>query len=147
MVREFVRLSAENGIDVFRVFDALNDIRNLEVAIAAGRQTGKHAQGTICYTTSPVHDIRITSYNVCYTKLLRARAEFQCDRAADSAAGARYQYDLVIQFHSCLVITSYSIHYTKLYDCRRRMNTPAMIGRSSASPVSFSTIEASVSAS
>jgi pyruvate carboxylase subunit B len=58
VVREFVRLSAANGIDVFRVFDALNDIRNLEVAVAAVRQTGKHAQGTICYTTSPVHKTR-----------------------------------------------------------------------------------------
>jgi len=58
VVREFVLRSAENGIDVFRVFDALNDIRNLEVAIEAVRQTGRHAQGTICYTTSPVHEIR-----------------------------------------------------------------------------------------
>jgi pyruvate carboxylase subunit B len=58
VVREFVRRSAENGIDVFRIFDALNDIRNLEVAIEAVRQSAKHAQGTICYTTSPVHDIQ-----------------------------------------------------------------------------------------
>jgi methylmalonyl-CoA carboxyltransferase 5S subunit len=49
--------SAENGIDIFRVFDALNDIRNLERAIRAVRRTGKHAQGTISYTTSPVHTI------------------------------------------------------------------------------------------
>ena len=42
---------------MFRVFDALNDIRNLERAITAVRRTGKHAQGTICYTISPVHTI------------------------------------------------------------------------------------------
>jgi pyruvate carboxylase subunit B len=58
VVREFVQRSAENGIDVFRVFDALNDIRNLEVAVEAVQKAGKHAQGTICYTTSPVHNIR-----------------------------------------------------------------------------------------
>ncbi|GGB86002.1 pyruvate carboxylase subunit B [Marinobacterium zhoushanense] len=55
VVEAFVAKAAENGIDVFRVFDALNDLRNLEVAIKAVKKAGKHAQGTICYTTSPVH--------------------------------------------------------------------------------------------
>jgi pyruvate carboxylase subunit B len=45
-------------MDVFRIFDALNDVRNLETAVAAVKHTGKHAQGTICYTTSPVHSTR-----------------------------------------------------------------------------------------
>jgi len=57
VVDRFVDKAAENGIDVFRVFDALNDIRNLERALAAVKRTGRHAQGTISYTTSPVHDI------------------------------------------------------------------------------------------
>ena len=51
----FVEKSAENGIDVFRVFDALNDLRNIETAMKAVKRSGKHAQGTICFTTSPVH--------------------------------------------------------------------------------------------
>ncbi|MCL2149601.1 MAG: sodium-extruding oxaloacetate decarboxylase subunit alpha [Dehalococcoidia bacterium] len=55
VVREFVRLSAKNGMDIFRVFDALNDIRNMRVSIEAVKDCGGHAQGTICYTTSPVH--------------------------------------------------------------------------------------------
>ncbi|GGY52395.1 pyruvate carboxylase subunit B [Bacterioplanes sanyensis] len=55
VVKAFVHKAAENGIDVFRVFDALNDLRNLEVAMKAVKDAGKHAQGTICYTTSPVH--------------------------------------------------------------------------------------------
>jgi methylmalonyl-CoA carboxyltransferase 5S subunit len=55
VVDRFVEKSAENGMDVFRVFDALNDIRNLRQSIAAVRRTGKHAQGTICYTVSPLH--------------------------------------------------------------------------------------------
>ncbi len=57
VVEAFVAKAAENGIDVFRVFDALNDLRNLETAIRAVKKTGKHAQGTICYTTSPVHTV------------------------------------------------------------------------------------------
>ena len=57
VVDHFVEKAAENGMDVFRVFDALNDIRNLQRAIQAVRRTGKHAQGTICYTVSPLHTI------------------------------------------------------------------------------------------
>ncbi len=55
VVDRFVEKAAENGMDVFRVFDALNDLRNLRRSIAAVRRTGKHAQGTICYTVSPLH--------------------------------------------------------------------------------------------
>jgi methylmalonyl-CoA carboxyltransferase 5S subunit len=57
VVERFVEKSAENGMDVFRVFDALNDIRNLGRALQAVRRTGKHAQGTLCYTTSPLHTV------------------------------------------------------------------------------------------
>jgi len=57
VVRSFVQKSADNGMDVFRVFDALNDLRNLQVSIEAVKKADKHAQGTICYTTSPVHTI------------------------------------------------------------------------------------------
>ena len=57
VVRRFVEKAAENGMDVFRVFDALNDIRNLRTSLKAVRATGKHAQGTICYTISPEHTI------------------------------------------------------------------------------------------
>lgn len=55
VVEKFVEKSAENGMDIFRVFDALNDPRNMEQAMAAVKKTGKHAQGTVCYTTSPLH--------------------------------------------------------------------------------------------
>jgi methylmalonyl-CoA carboxyltransferase 5S subunit len=57
VVERFVEHAAANGIDVFRIFDALNDLRNLKTSINAVKKTGKHAQGTICYTTSPVHTI------------------------------------------------------------------------------------------
>lgn len=57
VVTAFVTKSAEHGMDIFRVFDALNDPRNLRTAIAAVKAAGKHAQGTICYTKSPVHNV------------------------------------------------------------------------------------------
>jgi len=57
IVDRFVERAAENGVDVFRIFDAMNDPRNLERAIAAVRKIGRHAQGTLSYTVSPVHSI------------------------------------------------------------------------------------------
>jgi pyruvate carboxylase subunit B len=59
VVRAFVKKSADNGVDVFRVFDAMNDMRNLRVSIEAVKKSGKHAEGCISYTTSPVHDIAL----------------------------------------------------------------------------------------
>ncbi len=55
VVEAFIAKSAENGIDVFRLFDALNDERNLITAVKAVKSHQKHAQGTLCYTVSPVH--------------------------------------------------------------------------------------------
>ncbi|WP_445362096.1 sodium-extruding oxaloacetate decarboxylase subunit alpha [Microbulbifer sp. ANSA003] len=55
VVEKFVERAAVNGVDVFRVFDAMNDMRNLKTALAAVKKQDKHAQGTISYTVSPVH--------------------------------------------------------------------------------------------
>lgn len=57
VVDKFVERAAHNGVDVFRVFDAMNDMRNIETALKAVKQQGKHAQGTISYTLSPVHTL------------------------------------------------------------------------------------------
>lgn len=57
VVYKFVERAAYNGMDVFRIFDAMNDVRNLETAIKATVDVGKHAQGTISYTQSPVHTL------------------------------------------------------------------------------------------
>ncbi|WP_061240043.1 sodium-extruding oxaloacetate decarboxylase subunit alpha [Ectopseudomonas composti] len=59
VVEKFVERAAVNGVDVFRVFDAMNDPRNLQTALKAVKQQGKHAQGTISYTTSPVHTLQM----------------------------------------------------------------------------------------
>ncbi len=76
VVRAFIHKAAENGMDVFRIFDALNDARNLRTAIEATKESGKHAQGTICYTTSPVHDVR------SFVTLGKALANLGCDSIA-----------------------------------------------------------------
>lgn len=59
VVKKFVERASINGVDVFRVFDAMNDMRNLEVAIKAVLENGRHAQGTISYTISPVHNLDV----------------------------------------------------------------------------------------
>ena len=76
VVDRFVALACENGMDIFRVFDALNDPRNLETAIASVKKYGGHAQGTICYTTSPVHTVS------AYVKLAKTQADMGIDSLA-----------------------------------------------------------------
>ncbi|TWT81919.1 Methylmalonyl-CoA carboxyltransferase 5S subunit [Planctomycetes bacterium CA13] len=92
-VDRFVDKAAENGMDVFRVFDALNDPRNLKRAMDAVRKTGKHAQGCISYTVSPVHT------NAKYAELSMRLQELGADSICikDMAALIKPQaaYDLV----------------------------------------------------
>ena len=57
VISSFLEKSAENGIEIFRTFDALNDFENIEFTIKEVKRIGKHAQGTMAYTTSPVHDM------------------------------------------------------------------------------------------
>ncbi len=73
VVEAFVNASAKRGMDVFRVFDALNDPRNLHAAVAAVKKAGKTAEGVICYTTSPVHTIE------AFVKLGDELVEIGCD--------------------------------------------------------------------
>lgn len=76
VVERFVDLAAKNGIDVFRIFDALNDTRNLASSIAAVKKAQRHAQGAICYTVSPVHDISQ------YIELAKTFENMGCDSLA-----------------------------------------------------------------
>src|SRR5918996_778641 len=57
VLEKFIERSAANGIDVFRIFDALNDVRNLDRAIREVKSSGKHVEASICYTVSPVHNV------------------------------------------------------------------------------------------
>lgn len=76
IVERFAALACENGMDIFRVFDALNDPRNLESAIKCVKKYGGHAQGTICYTTSPVHTV------ASYVKLAKRQEAMGVDSIA-----------------------------------------------------------------
>ncbi|TVR50509.1 MAG: pyruvate carboxyltransferase [Puniceicoccaceae bacterium] len=57
VVEAFVACAARHGMDIFRIFDALNDLRNIETAVRAAKHAGKHAQGVLCYTSSPFHTV------------------------------------------------------------------------------------------
>jgi pyruvate/oxaloacetate carboxyltransferase len=93
VVERFVAKSADNGMDVFRVFDALNDVRNVKCAIAAVKKPGKHAQGTICYTISPLHTVE------GYLQMAKELMDLGCDSLCikDMAALLKPQpaYDIV----------------------------------------------------
>jgi len=73
IVVKFVEHAAESGIDIFRIFDAVNDIRNMEVSIKTAKRMGSHVQGTVCYTISPVHPIPL------YVKMAKELEEMGCD--------------------------------------------------------------------
>ena len=93
IVVKFVEKSAENGIDIFRIFDAVNDIRNMEVSIKTAKKAGVHVQGTISYTISPVHTID------AFVRFARELAELNCDSICikDMAGliSPRDTYDLI----------------------------------------------------
>ena len=57
IVSKFIEKSGENGVDIFRIFDALNDLRNIKHSVNVVKEIGKHAQGTLAYTISPVHTL------------------------------------------------------------------------------------------
>jgi oxaloacetate decarboxylase alpha subunit len=73
VVREFCQRAVENGIGIIRVFDAVNDIRNMETAIRASKEAGAHVQGTVVYTISPVHNIE------AYVKLAKELVQLGAD--------------------------------------------------------------------
>jgi methylmalonyl-CoA carboxyltransferase 5S subunit len=93
VVERFVDKAAKNGMDVFRIFDALNDVRNLKTSIDAVKQTGKHAQGTICYTVSPLHTV------AAFVEMAQRLQDMKCDSICikDMAGLLKPQpaYDLV----------------------------------------------------
>src|SRR3954453_7988450 len=93
VVDRFVEKSAENGMDVFRVFDALNDIRNLRRSVAAVRRTGKHAQGTICYTVSPLHTT--TQFVEMAERLLELGCDSICIKDMAALLKPQPAYDIV----------------------------------------------------
>lgn len=87
-VERFVELAAKNGIDIFRIFDALNDLRNLETAIRTAKRAGAHVQGAFCYTISPVHTTAM------YVKMAKELVEMGSDSICiKDMAGLLHPYD------------------------------------------------------
>jgi methylmalonyl-CoA carboxyltransferase 5S subunit len=93
IVNRFVEKAALNGIDVFRVYDAFNDVRNLKASLEAVRKIGKHAQGSICYAPSPVHTITV------FVNMAQQIKEMGCDSICVRDVGGilkpQAAYDLV----------------------------------------------------
>ncbi|MBN2321757.1 MAG: pyruvate carboxylase subunit B [Acidobacteria bacterium] len=107
VVDRFVALACENGIDIFRVFDALNDSRNLEAAIKAVKKHGGHAQGTLCYTISKVHTVeKYISYareqvelgidSLCIKDMAGILSPISAERLV---TGLIKEFDIPIQLH------------------------------------------------
>ncbi|ADL13249.1 acetyl-CoA carboxylase biotin carboxyl carrier protein [Acetohalobium arabaticum] len=108
VVRKFVQKAEENGIDIFRIFDALNDVRNMRTALEAVKETEAHAQATVVYTVSPVHTIE--HYVETAVTLQEMGADSICIkdmagllkpyRAYDLVTAIKEEVDLPIQIHS-----------------------------------------------
>ncbi len=108
VVRQFVHKAAENGIDIFRIFDALNDVRNMRTAIEAVKETGKHVQATVVYTVSPVHTIEhyvdtaktlaeMGADSLCIKDMAGLLAPF---RASELVSAFKEEIDIPIELHS-----------------------------------------------
>ena len=76
LLNRFVELAVTNGVDIFRIFDALNDNRNIEQAVRSVKKAGGHAQGTLCYTISPVHTVEE------YVRVAREQVQMGVDSIA-----------------------------------------------------------------
>lgn len=92
-VRLFVSHAAQNGMDIFRIFDALNDFRNIETAVDETLKQGKHAQGCICYTTSPIHNLE--KYAQMGKDLEKMGVNSLCIKDMAGIMGPEEAYDLV----------------------------------------------------
>jgi oxaloacetate decarboxylase alpha subunit len=93
IVRQFVAHAAINGIDIFRIFDALNDFRNIEVAVDEVKKQGAHAQGCISYTTSPIHDLK--KYVEMGKQLEAMGVHSICIKDMAGIMGPKEAYDLI----------------------------------------------------
>jgi len=93
VVRKFVAQAASCGMDIFRIFDALNDFRNIEVAVDETKKQKAHAQGCICYTTSPVHTLE--NYAKLVKQLEGMGVDSICIKDMAGIMGPQEAYDLI----------------------------------------------------
>lgn len=102
VVRKFVAHAAQNGMDIFRIFDALNDFRNIEVAIDETLKQGAHAQGCICYTTSPIHNLE--KYAAMGSQLESLGVNSICIKDMAGIMGPQEAFDLIKALKSSVKI-------------------------------------------
>jgi len=93
IVQRFVHHAHENGIDVFRIFDALNDLRNMKVPMEAVKKEGAHVQASLCYTISPVHTIEYYVEN--FLELERMGADTLCIKDMAGMISPKRAYDII----------------------------------------------------
>ena len=93
VVRMFVKKSVENGIDIIRIFDALNDVRNIEVAVDETIKNGAIASGTICFTISPIHNLE--AYVKLAKDMVNLGVQTICIKDMAGIMGPQEAYDLV----------------------------------------------------
>lgn len=111
VVEYFVQKSIANGIDIIRIFDALNDVRNLQTAINAAKKEKGHVQATVCYTISPVHNI--PAFVKLAKDLENAGADSICIKDMAGLLTPYVAYDLVKEMKSAVKIPiQLHTHYT-----------------------------------
>lgn len=93
VVEAFVKASIRNGIDIMRIFDALNDVRNMWKAMEVAKQEGAHVQATVCYTISPVHDLK--HYVTVAKELQKMGADSLCLKDMAGILSPSKAYDIV----------------------------------------------------
>src|SRR5690554_4835418 len=93
VVTAFVKKAVENGIDVMRIFDGLNDIRNMELPIRIAKEAGAHVQGTVVYTISPVHDFE--AYGKVARELMERGVDSICLKDMAGILTPYEAYDLI----------------------------------------------------
>ena len=144
VVRKFVEYSVKNGIDIIRIFDALNDARNLEVAIDETVKQGAHASGTICFTTSPVHTLE---KNVQMVKDLKKMGVSSiCIKDMAGIMGPKDAYDLVSAIKDAvpelpLVIHTHCTTGLAFMTCLKSVEAGADVLDTAISPMSGGTAQ------
>lgn len=121
VVEEFVKKAVAHGMDIFRIFDALNDVRNLEKSVKVAKKEGAHVQGTICYTTSPVHNLDY--YMQTAQKLVDIGTDSFCIKdmagilkpfaAFELVSELKEKFDLPVQLHTHYTSGMASMMYLK----------------------------------
>jgi len=114
VVTEFCKRAVGNGIDIMRIFDALNDVRNMEKSIEVSKAEGAHIQGTISYTISPVHDV---DYYVEMSKTLRQMgADSICIKDMAGILSPVMSYEVVRRIKAAVPLpVQVHCHYTSGY--------------------------------